>query len=311
MKKILALLIAIVLSVSLLASCTEPDNTVINIGVMSGPTGMGMAKLMTEQDPQAPKYNFTVFNTPNTATAELLSGNLDMLCLPTNTAATLATKNADTITVLSINCLGSLYLLTDSNTEIKSIADLAGKTIVASVPNSTTGPIIEYILSENNVDATVEFEADHDALVERIAKNEVSIAVLPEPKVTAAIMQNNTYSVDLNLSTEWEKISDSPLTMGCLVVRNEFLKEHSSLVKSFLKEYKASIEYIGDIKNLDSAAQMIYDAGVLPKLPIAKNALKNLNGSIVYLDGKEMKSALKAFYDAIALTQPSDDFYYD
>ena len=133
----------------------------------------------------------------------------------------------------------------------------------------------------------------------------------PEPKATAAMKQNLAYSIDLNLSKEWDKVSNEPLTMGCIVVRNDFLKEHKSVVDKFLVEYKESINYVGSPDNHDVAAQLIVDAGILPQLPIAKSALTNLYGSIVYIDGNEMESALKGFYDAIDQVKlPGDDFYY-
>ena len=312
MKKILSLVLILALATLTLSSCFAPkDDTVINIGVMSGPTGMGMAKIMDDNKDSKEKYSFEIYNAPTNATADLLNGSLDMLCLPTNTAATLATKNPGFLSVIAINCLGSLYLLTDEETTISSIADLEGKTIYASVPSSTTGPIIEYILEKNNVTATVEFESDHDALVAKVVKGEAPIVILPEPKATAAILQSEGYSIDLNLSTEWDKVSKEPLTMGCIVVRNDFLRNHEYLVEKFLKEYKASINFIGNDKNNEEAAEMIYNNGILPKLAIAKKALSNLYGSIVYIDDDEMEDALEGFYRAIGQALPDDEFYYD
>lgn len=317
MKKLISLLLLLTLTLSLLISCggtpeSEPgERTKINIGVMAGPTGMGMAKLMSDAGDNSELYSFEIYSKPTDATADLANGTLDMLCLPTNTAATLASKKADYVSVISINTLGSLYLLTDGNTQINSIADLEGKTIYASVPSSTTKPIIDHILKQNGVNATVEFEPDHDALVARVKEGTAPIVVLPEPKVTAATMQNPTYSIDLNLSSEWDKISETPLTMGCIVVRNEFLKANKASVDAFLSEYKSSIEYINTKANLDSSAQMIVDAGVIPQLKVAKTSLNNLFGSIAYIDGAEMKAALKGFYAAIGLASPDDSFYYE
>ena len=278
---------------------------------MSGPTGMGMAKLISDQNGIENNYIFKIFSDPQQATGELAAGNLDLLCLPTNTAATLANKTPDYISVCSINTLGSLYLLTDADTKINSIADLDGKTIYASVPNSTTKPIIEFVLSQNGVNATVEHTPDHDTLVAKIKKGEVSIAVLPEPKVTAALANNTNYEIDLNLTEEWSKVSALPLTMGCIVVRNEYLEDNKKKVDAFLEEYSKSISYIGNKANLDASAQMIVDAGILPQLGIAKKSLSNLTGSIVYIDGVPMKDALEGFYEAIGLQKPSNKFYYE
>ena len=311
MKKIIAILLVAVTLTLILPSCKKEDDTVISIGVLAGPTGMGMAKLMTDESFDN-KYEFFVRSDPTDAIAELANGDVDMLCLPTNTAATLAANKSDYISVLAINCLGSLYIMSDGNTEIDSIDDLEGQTIYASNSSSTTGPIINYILEKNDINATVVFEDEvHDTLVEKVEKGLVSIALLPEPKATAAIKKNAEYSIDLNLSEEWDKVSDLPLTMGCIVVRNDFLKEHTELVNSFLDDYKASIDYIGSSENLDSAAQMIVDAGVLTQLPVAKSALSNLYGSIVFIEGEDMENALKGFYDAIGQAKlPDGSFYY-
>ena len=311
MKKVISLLLTICLLSFMFVSCKQTDNTVINIGALQGPTGMGMAKLIDDQNKlgDAAQYKFSVFNSPNTAVSDLVSKKLDMICLPTNTSASLNLAGTD-ISVIAINTLGSLYLMSDSNTEITSVKDLEGKTIYASVATSTTGPIIEHILKQNNVNATIEYYADHDALVLAIKQNEVAIAVLPEPKVSAAMVQNNTYSVDLNLSEEWDKISDQPLTMGCIVVRNDFLNEHPVAVDNFLKEYESSINYINNKENLESSAQMIVDAGIIPQLPLAKKSLTNLYGSISFISGKDMKDALESFYEVINQEKPKDNFYY-
>ena len=85
-----------------------------------------------------------------------------------------------------------------------------------------------------------------------------------------------------------------------------------------MREYKDSINYISNPDNLDSAAQMIYDMGVLPKLQIAKKSLANLKGSIAYIDGEEMKAALNEFYNvlidsmpqSIGNKLPDNAFYY-
>ena len=95
MKKSISLLFVFVIALSLLTSCfpSAADDTVIRIGVMSGPTGMGMAKLMHDNPEGSEKYEFSIYSAPTNATADLIGGTLDMLCLPTNTAATLKNKN--------------------------------------------------------------------------------------------------------------------------------------------------------------------------------------------------------------------------
>ena len=324
MKKLTSILLIAALLVLSLSSCAlfadkKVESAKIRVGCLAGPTGMGMAKMISDNGLDSDKYAFTVFSSPEDAKNAFVAGDVDAICFPTNTAANLYGALKGELYVAAINCLGSLYLLTDASTEITSVADLEGKTIYASVPNSTTAPIINYILEKNNVNATVSFEfegetlASHDQLSALIAMGKIDIAVLPEPKATATIASNPTLnlSVDLNLSTEWDKISSEPLTMGCIIFKKSFVNSNKSSVDAFLAEYKASIEYINDKANNEAAANMIYEAGILPKAAIAKKALNNLYGSIVYLDGAEMKSALESFYTAIGMALPDDAFYYE
>ena len=328
MKRILALLVLCTIIIGALTSCSifnkndkNQSTTKIRIGTLSGPTGMGMAKMINDNGMDSDKYSFTVYGSPTDAQAAFVAGDIDAICFPTNNAANLNAKMNDSLCVAAINCLGSLYLVSNQNHNITSIKDLEGKTIYASVPNSTTGAIINHILEENGVNATVSFEYngetlnDHDLLSAYMAKGEIDLAILPEPKATATIVSNTSLglSIALNLSTEWEKVSPSgePLTMGCIIFRRDFANNNKDAVNAFLDEYKSSIEYINDKNNNADAASMIVAAGILPKEAIAKKALNNLYGSIVYIDGDDMQTALVGFYNVIGLNLPDDEFYYD
>lgn len=302
MKKLIAMVMALLM---LTAGAAQAD--ALRIGVMSGPTGMGMAQLMS-LDNEA--YCFEIYSAPTDATADLASGALDLLCLPTNTAANLANAKENYVSVLAVNCLGTLYLLTDSTMVVSSIADLAGQTIYAGVATSTTGPILSAIFEKNGVDVTVEWEADHDAVVARMLQGEIHAAVLPEPKTTVALTKAEGWQVALNVSAEWDKVIESRLPMGCIVARNEAITADKAAVDQFLADYQASIDFIAAAENRQESAQMIADAGILPAAGVAMKALANLDGSIVYEDGEQMQADLTAFYDIIHVKQPDAAFYY-
>ena len=256
----------------------------------------------------------------NLAVPDLLNGTLDMACLPTNAAANLFNKGKE-ITVIAVNTLGSLFVIADKNTNIETISDLEGKTVYASVPNSTTEPILKHILSENNVQAEVLVDsATHDDLIAKVkASNGTAIAVLPEPKVSATLLQVKNYEVKLNLSEEWSKVSEKPLAMGCIVARNDVIKNNKAAVDKFLEDYNASVQYISAAENKAAAAQIFVDVGIIPKLPIATSAIENLDGAIVLIKGQEMTQTLKQFYEVLLASsaatvgekQPADTFYYD
>ena len=321
MKKIVSLFLVLLTALSFFVSCSKNDDKQkISVGYLAGPTGMGLAKLIDLTPKDSEKYAFLPYTDPNNAIPDLISGTIDMACMPTNAAANLYNKGKD-ISVIAVNTLGSLYVIADKNTNIKNISDLEGKTVHASVPGSTTKPILDFILKENGVSASVVVESQtHEDLIKEVKNsNGTMIAVLPEPKVSATLMQTSNYEVKLNLSEEWSKISDQPLAMGCIVARNDFLKAHPTAVSSFLKDYKASVDYIAKADNRQQAAQVIVQLGIIPKLPLATSALKNLEGSFVLITGHEMKTTLSKFYDVLLSSSPESiggkkplrDFYYE
>lgn len=338
MKKLIALILALTLSTVGLTACVdkneanETDDTVIRIAYMNGPTGMGMAKLIHDNGGTNgnEKYQFVKYTDAALATADLREGKVDMACIPTNTAATLYNK-FESINVLALNCLNSLYVMTKTGVVIEDFSDLEGKTIY-TIQNGTPAAILNYLLEETDVNATVKTsigEGENEKsitaptdLVPLLVAGSIDIALVPEPVATAAPLkiasQNKdyTYTVAIDLTDAWAEISDSPVAMGCIVANKDFVNEHKSVVDTFLSEYKSSIEFVSSSKNLELAAQYVVDAGVLDAVPAAKKSILNLGSAIAYSDGAEMKSTLVAFYNAIGLNLvggklPDDEFYYE
>ena len=308
MKKIIALLLLLSVCVLPLVSCTEPDNTKIRVGYLAGPTGMGMAKLIHDNggaETGNEKYSFEKFPNTEKAKAALTAGQV----------AAYYNTTDDNLVVLAINTLNTLYVLSDANNTVQSFADLAGKTVY-TCSDGTPSEILTFLLKTAKVDATVatEFEgkaiktpADLGALV---TNGSLPIAVVPEPMVTSSTLKNTSYSVDVNISDVWAANCDTPLTMGCIVASKTFVDEHKSVVKSFLAEYKESIQFIDDKNNIDTAAKYVVETGVMNAEPAAKKALTNLTGAIRYIDGKDMKDALEAFYKAVGVSSPKKDAFY-
>lgn len=340
MKKFLSLLLLIALSVTALTSCSlfsktkkEDDSTVIRIGFMEGPTGMGMAKLIHDYSiiaPEDSKYQFTKFKDAKDATNAIIAGSIDLACLPTNNAATIYNTKDGVAQVLAINCLNSLFVMTKSGTTLTSFDELEGKTIY-TISNGTPKVILEHALSEKGINATVSTTAvingketnlvQPSDLASALIAGAVDIALVPEPVATAAPLKiksenkDYSYSVALDFTSVWAEISETPVAMGCIVGRGDFVNNNKDAVNTFLNEYKASIEYISNKDNLDNSANLIVEATVLGAVPAAKKSLSNLLNAIAYKDGAEMTAILKAFYTSIDASLiggklPDDNFYY-
>ena len=323
MKKLFALITLLTICLTVFAACTPEDNTQLRVGYMAGPTGMGMAKLIhdnAQNEAENVKYSFSKYSKTENAFKDFSAGNIDLICVPTNEAAKYYNAaNNDTV-VLSINCLGTLYLISDNTVEFTSFDQLEGKTIY-TCSDGNPKMVLDYLLEATGINATVLTSINNKEIVSpqdilAAAKSGlIDIAVAPEPIVTSITLQNSSFSVDLNLSNVWNECVDTQLTMGCIIAKRSFVNEHKSLINSFLSEYKASIEFINAAKNVESAAQYIVDAEIMGAVPAAKKSLNNLRGAIAYLDGNEMKAALVGFYNAIGTdniggTLPNDEFYY-
>ena len=334
MKKIIALILATIMLISLVGcdyikhndDTTPPEQIKIRIGYMAGPTGMGMAKLIHDNgglDNGNEKYSFTKYADTNAAKADLAAGNIDIICLPTNEAAQYVNTIDNDAKVLAINCLNSLYLLTSSVYMINSLSELDGQTVY-TCKNGTPRIILQHIIDMLGLNIKVSYEIDGKEIVTPqdlstcVVLGLVPNAVMPEPVVTSALLtiaKNDTpyinYTVDINLADEWDKIYDTPLAMGCIVADGDFATYHKDSLNAFLQEYKESVEYIGNIENIDSASNYVVETGVMAAAPAARKALSNLSGSIAYMEGETMKTTLKAFYAAIGIALPDDSFYYE
>lgn len=338
MKKLLALSLLLTLFVTLFTSCglfskdNDDEQTVIRIGFMEGPTGMGMAKLIHDNGGLSgnEKYQFTKFKDAKDATAALIAGTVDMACLPTNNAATIYNTKDGAAKVLAINCLNSLFVMTKSGTQLNSFEELEGKTI-HTISNGTPKVILQHALNEMGINATISTKAmingnekdlvQPSDLASALINGAVDIALVPEPVATAAPLQINnqnkdyTYSVALDLASVWSQVSDTPVAMGCIVGRTDFVNENKAATDAFLAEYKASIEFIANKDNLDTSANLIVEATVLGAPAAAKKSLSNLMNAIAYKDGAEMKTILNAFLSTINTNLiggklPDDNFYY-
>lgn len=307
---------------------TSPNATpTINIYTLNGTTGFGMAKLMNDAkaNKTTEKYNFSVQTDASMVTSALLNGSADIAALPTNAAANIYNKSEGGVAVLAVNTLGCLYLLTNQNATVTSFEDLRGKTVYVPAQNPTF--IFTYLCKQNGLNVGTDITIDSTtyaqpvALKDAVAAGAVDIAVLPEPMVTIAInaaksANNGTVITNaMDLTVEWNKVSpEGSLVQGCVVVRRAFLEQYPEAVENFLKEYKASIEYLST--DVDSAAQMIVDNGIFTNAGVAKKALPNCN--VCFLDGATMKSAMETYLGilkgiapaSIGGKLPADNFYY-
>ena len=337
MKRLIALAMSAVMMLSLTAcaggseasssapegsSAVAEERAAVRVGGLKGPTAMGMVKLMEEDaaGTTANDYEFTLAGSADEINPLLIKGELDIAAVPTNVASVLYNKTEGQVEILALNTLGVLYVVENGNT-IQSVEDLRGKTVYSTGKGATPEYALNYILGENGLaagtDVTVEYKSEHSELASLLAAGQADLAVLPQPFVTSVLAKNPDVRIALNLTEEWDKVTEdgSKLTMGALVVRKDFAESNPEAVRNFLKEYQISTQYVTDEANLDDAAALIEQYGII-SAAVAKQALPYCN--IVCITGEEMRTAAEGFLSILAKanpqsvggTLPAEDFYY-
>ena len=336
MKKLTSLLLILFMLVTLSAcakapvgptsSTTEPSDsqdasdldtkTEIRISVLSGTTGMGIAPLMksVNEGKEPLNYKISVVNAADQIAPGIIKGSIDIAAVPTNLAATLYNKTKGQIKVLCANTKGVLYVVS-SDPSVTCISDLKGKTVF--VPGQGTNPefILRHIIEKNGMTVGTDVVFDYtynspDALMGAVAATDkVSIALLPEPKVSIACDKNKNFKSVIDITAEWNKINpDAPLYQGCIIVRSAFLEEHPNEVKEFLRRYEQSISEVNN--DPATSAKIIAELGIIAENAdsayneyIAKNTIPSCN--LCYVSGTELEGALSKLYEILYKMTPS------
>lgn len=334
-KKILALLLALILVTGLVACKSDAgsssssskevvsDQTVselpkisMNIAYLKGPTALGMVHLMDSWDTFS-NYGFEQFGSPDEVVAKITSGEVDIAAVPTNLAATLYNKTDGKVQIAALNTLGVLYIVSNGE-KVEKIADLKGKTLAASGQGTAAEYALNYILNAGKLkpgkDVKIEYKAEHSELAAQLISGNVKLAMLPEPFVTQVTAKNSDVKVALDLTEEWNTAAEgkSDLTMGCIIVRKEFVEKNKEAFDHFLEEYKASAAAASDAVKTGELSEKF---NILPA-DVVQAAVPRCN--ITFVEGDTMKTSVTNFlnvlFDAnpksIGGKMPGEDFFY-
>lgn len=313
MKRAISALVLLAL-VAMLAVPGFCETTAVRVGALTGPTAMGMAQLLDE-----PEYTPTIVGTADELMPRILQGEVDIAAVPANLAATLYQKTQGGVTVLAVNVLGVLYVGELSGETVQTVADLKGKTLLATGKGATPEYFLRYILTQNGLDpdkdVAIQWKSEPSEVVALLNAKGEGLAMLPQPYVTAAANQlGENFHIALSVSEEWEKLeSDSRCTTAVVIARTAFVQEYPEQVQAFLEALSQSVQWVNE--QPQEAAELCEQLGII-KAGVAKKAIPGCN--LVCITGDEMKQALsgclEVIYDqnpkAVGGKLPGNDFYY-
>ena len=303
-------------------SSSQPGDTSAASGptprlmVLSGPTGVGAAKLMANADDGFPSAIVEVVTDNTQVQTALANKDVDIAAIATNAAAALYAKTDGGIQVLAVNTLGVLYILEKGDT-VHSMADLAGKTLYA--PSNTKGAnpehILNHLLTGNGVDPSdvnIEWLTPQE-ITAKITSSDAGICMLPVPAATALMVQDSAVREAVSLTDAWRDLEGSELPMGCVVARTEFIeKSDPALIAAFIDLYGDSISFMEG----PGAGSLAVELGILPNEKVAEKAIPQC--ALTLIIGQEMKDMLEDYYsilfqaapESIGGGLPYDSFYY-
>lgn len=296
----------------------------VRLAVISGPTGIGAAKLLTDSDrgETVNHYTYTIASDNNEVVSGLTSqeGEFDIAMVASNMAANLYNKTDGDVRILALGTQGVLHILEGSGgTAIQSMADLKGKTIYATGQGANPEYILRHLLTENGLDPDKDVEivfADPTEISAKLLSGEIDTAMLPVPAATAAIAKSQGSVRDaIDLTQAWNDLDNgSQLIMSAVVARADFIEEHPQAVQTFLREYEGSVTYVRD--NPELAGELVAQLGIAPSAAIAQKAIPQCN--LVFLSGADMKPAISGYFEvlysidptAVGGALPDDGIYY-
>lgn len=311
-KKILSILMILAMSLSLASCGAKSISGNMRIGTLVGPTGMGLIDLRDNE-----KIDLELYQAPTDAVQKLISGDLEVACLPSNLGATLYNKTNGNIQILTTVVNGVLYIV-ENGKKVQSLQDLKGKTIYGSGKGGTPEYVLETLLKSAGFklgkDVKVRWLDNHADVAQKVAQKKGAIGLLPEPQVSALRSKMKKVKIALNLNTLWKEITNQELPMGILVAKKDYIESNPDNIEALLSLVAKSVENV--IGASDEVVQKIVDAGIVPDAALCKAVIPNC--SLTCMTAEDSKATLSAFYNKLFAVNPSslggampqDDIYY-
>ena len=294
----------------------QADRELVIYGIR-GPSGLGIVRLF-EDPPQAPGFSIRAeaLAQADLIAARFIAGEAKIGILPPNVAAKIA-SSGNKIQAAAVVGMGMLSLVT-SDPEVKSIADLRGKTVEAANQGTSPDYVFRTVLINNGLkpdtDVRLGFSLAYPEITQSIIAGRISTSLMPEPFATQALAANSSLRRVGDIQQEWGRITGGgnfPMTV--LAVDGDFAAANREVVNIILSAIEKSINWT--VSNPEEAGRLAekFDLGFPSKA--ASEAVPRSN--YVFIPAQQARVSLENLFGvfleyspvSIGGGLPKDNFY--
>jgi NitT/TauT family transport system substrate-binding protein len=210
--------------------------------VTHAPALIGLEKGLFEKELGDTELTRQEFNAGPTEVSALLGGSLDIGFIGSGPAINAYAKSkGEAVRLISGVTSGGAQLVVKP--DIRTPADLAGKTVVTPQLGNTQDVALKKWLADNDLTGEVEVTNMENAqTLDAFRGGNVQAAWLPEPWSSRLVLEAGA-TVLLDEEELWP---DGRFPTTVVIVRTQFLNEHPETVRAFLRGLVASIDYANE-----------------------------------------------------------------
>ena len=303
MKKIFAMMAALVLAMSLCAyaAAEGADISGLKVTTPGGAPALALAAMAADN----PEQYTTV--AADTIAAAFAGKEADFIIAPLNAGAKLYKAGKSTYKLAAVVSWGNLFFAAQkelTQEDLKGSITLFGE-------NTINASVVLYALKENGLEpAEVSYLAGASDTQSLLLSDENALVVTAEPALTAARMKNDKITgISVNDLLKQANGMDG-YAQAALFVKAETAESNPEAVAEFLKQAE---EACGKCTtDIDAVAEAAVELEILPNAKVAATAIPGC--AIRFVSAKDAKEQVEKTAQ-IDLSQfggevPADDFYY-
>ncbi len=318
MKKFITLIFVSIIGI-FLAGCvaettseaTTEETTTEYIEPMSVMTPSGAPALAQIFIQDSEHYNVDVVVGPDPLVAALASGSHDFVFAPTNVGAKLYTAAGIDYQFLAAVTFGNYFLVSNQEDEF-TISSLEGKEIIVFGQNATSDIVLQYILEENGVTATLTYVDSVTTASSTYIADDTKIILTAEPSLSILEVTVPGFQF-IDLQDEYEDITgESSYPQAGVFGKTDLT---SVQIERFLDDLEDSINLVNSNHDLAIEKAIEFEYGFTAT--VLEMAIPRCH--LDYVSASDVKNDLEAYFNLILAMNPTllggvlpnEDFYYN